>query len=283
MRLRKKKHHIKKSIIIAILMFSIGIYLSFQYLENKFYIDVDSTYQDLLLDREYSTHTVISTFSDIISSKKLTPYQEESEDKNNPIIYIYNTHQTEEYVSNDLFSFRPNVTMVDYILESTFENRNYETVVEERKIKDILNANSWNYAASYLASRIYLEDIVKTYPTLKYFIDVHRDSLPHDRTTITIGDKDYAKLLFIVGLENSNYQANLDFTLKIHNKLEEKYPNLSKGILQKGGLGVNGIYNQDFSPYTILVEVGGEENTTYEVLNATKAFAECFLEVLDES
>ncbi len=283
MKLKKNKHRIKKVMILGITMFFIGIYLSFQYLENNISIKLNDSYENFLLDREYSNNTVIHSFSNIISNKKLVPYQEEKKDKASPIIYIYNTHQTEEYSSNDLFSFRPNVTMVDYILESTFESREYETLVEERSIKEILNANSWNYAASYLASRIYLEDVIKTYPTLQYFIDVHRDSLPHEKTTITIKDKEFAKLLFIVGLENENYQANLDFTYKIHNKLEEKYPNLSKGILQKSGVGVNGVYNQDFSPYTILVEVGGEENTTYEVLNATKAFAECFLEVVNES
>ena len=42
------------------------------------------------------------------------------------------------------------------------------------------------------------------------------------------------------------------------------------------------VYNQDFSPYTILVEMGGPENTIDEVLNTSLAFSECFLEVIDE-
>ena len=79
-----------------------------------------------------------------------------------------------------------------------------------------------------------------------------------------------------------NYQENLAFTEKINNKLNEKYPNLSKGIYKKQGKGVNGVYNQDFSPYTILVEMGGPENKIDEVLNTSLAFAECFLEVIDE-
>ena len=65
-------------------------------------------------------------------------------------------------------------------------------------------------------------------------------------------------------------------------KISEKYPGLSKGIYKKGGAGVNGVYNQDFSPYTILIEIGGEENTTTEVMNTTVALGEILSEVITE-
>ena len=81
-------------------------------------------------------------------------------------------------------------------------------------------------------------------------------------------------------MENPNYKENLAFTEKINNLLDEKYKGLSKGIYKKSGQGVNGIYNQDFSKYTILIEIGGYENTTKEVLNTTIAFSECFMEVI---
>ena len=84
-------------------------------------------------------------------------------------------------------------------------------------------------------------------------------------------------------MENPNYQENLDFITKLNNKMNEKYPNLSKGIYKKSGSGVNGVYNQDNSKYTILVEIVGVDNTTDEVLNSTLAFTECFLEVTNTS
>ena len=204
--------------------------------------------------------------------------------ENKPLIYIYNTHQTEEYTPSSLveYSIMPTVQMNNYILEDRFEEKNYETVVEEKNIKEVLNKNGWNYAKSYQASRIFLEEAKKNYPTLKYFIDVHRDSLPKERTTVTLNNKSYTTILFLIGLENPNYAKNLEFTEKINAKINEKYPGLSKGIYKKQGEGVNGVYNQDFSPYTILVEMGGPENTIDEVLNTSLAFSECFLEVIDE-
>lgn len=201
-----------------------------------------------------------------------------------PLIYIYNSHQSEEYKASTFaeYDVRPSVMMADYILEEVFQKNSYPTIVEERRISEVLANNNWKYVYSYRASRVFLEDVIVMHPSLKYFIDVHRDSLEHARTYININGKDYARTIFLIGLENEGYEENLAFTEKINNKLNEKYPGLSKGIYKKGGPTVNGVYNQDFSNRTILIEIGGYESTTTEVLNSTLAFAECFLEVINE-
>ena len=235
--------------------------------EDRMVALLENNYQNLIMEEE----------------KKVVPIAS-VEDASEPLIYIYNSHQTEEYMPNSFveYSVMPTVMMNDYILEEKWKENGFSTLVEERNIKDVLNQHGWNYAGSYQASRVFLEDVRKTYPSLKYFVDVHRDSLGKDRTTVTIDNKNYASILFLIGLENPNYQQNLEFTEKISQKINEKYPNLSKGIYKKEGPGVNGVYNQDFSPFTILVEMGGPENTIDEVLNTSLAFAECFLEVIRE-
>ena len=216
-----------------------------------------------------------------LRQRKSIPVIKESKD---PLIYIYNTHQTEEYETSTIldYSIKPTVTITNYILEEIFNKNKLYTYVEESNIKEILNKNSWNYSYSYKATRILLEQRKQEYPTLKYFIDIHRDSITKDKTTININNKSYAKILFLIGLENPNYQENLTFTEKLNNLINQKYPNLSKGIYKKGGPGVNGVYNQDFSKYLILVEMGGYQNTPIEVLNSSLALAECFMEVINE-
>ena len=270
MRLKVRKHSIKRKILISITMFFIGLILSFKYLENK-KIEINNKYNDLLLERIFNNK--------ILLDKKEKVKEEEYLE---PLIYIYNTHDQEEYSSNILFNYTPTVKIVSSILKEEFNKENIKTIIEERSIKEVLNNNNWSYSNSYKASRIYLDEIKEKYPSIEYFIDVHRDSLYKSKKTVTINDKDYAKILFIVGLENDNYESNLNFTEQINNKLNEKYPNLSKGILKKSGPGVNGVYNQDISDKSILIEIGGYENNIYEVLNATLAFKECYLEVLNE-
>lgn len=297
-----KKKKVKK--ILFLLLFILGSVITYQYLD-KSSIEIDNKeLVEVLLSNTKETTTLKKIISSIFPTKKemvktlikanykglIVEEQPKEEVKrvttevSNPLIYIYNTHQTEEYTPSSFveYSVMSTVQMNNYILEEKFEERKYQTIVEEKNIKEVLNKNGWNYARSYQASRVFLEEARINYPTLKYFIDVHRDSLPKERTTVTINNKNYASILFIVGLENPNYTENLAFTEKINNKLNEKYPNLSKGIYKKQGKGVNGVYNQDFSPYTILVEMGGPENKIDEVLNTSLAFAECFLEVIDE-
>lgn len=221
-----------------------------------------------------------------------SPNQQEKPDKkkyyaikNNehkePLVYIYNTHQKEEYIGNTLTP-QPTVLTASYYLKEKLENLNIPTIVEETNITDILKNNNWNYDESYKASRINLEKIKNEIPSIKIFIDLHRDALPKKLSTVTIDDKNYAKILFVIGKEHDNYQKNLEFTNSLNNIIEEKYPTLTKGILQKEGPGVNGIYNQDLKENIILMEVGAQENTIDEVTNTLDIISEIIKEKINE-
>lgn len=298
---KKKIKKLKIKILFILIMTSLGIFINYKVFENskiklkdKEVVDliVNNTFNnnntnliEKLIDKTLEVSDPIKLLNKDYNAYLLKEEKEEiKEELKEPVIYLYNTHQTEEYKTSELidFTISPTVMINDYILEDIFNKNNYLTLVEESSISDILNDNNWKYVNSYKASRILMEQSIIKYPSLKYFIDIHRDSLTRDKTTIEIEGKNYAKIIFIVGLENNNYQENLSFTEKINNKLDEYYPNLSKGIYKKEGAGVNGIYNQDFSKYTILIEIGGYENTTSEVLNTALAFSKCFLEVINE-
>ena len=295
---KKTRKKSKFKILFILTMFIIGIYASYKNLEKSKIELKDKEFVTLIVNSTFHQDTIIEKLTSKsleltnplkLMNNKYTKYLDTEKEvlvkeDNPPLIYLYNTHQLESYAPSNYaeFSINPTVIMNDYILEDIFNKKGYKVYVEESSIKDILDQNNWRYSNSYKASRILLEQRYNEYPSLKYFIDIHRDSLSKEKTTININNKDYAKVLFIVGLENPNYENNLAFTEKINNKINELYPNLSKGIYKKSGPGVNGIYNQDFSKNTILIEIGGEENTTTEVLNTALAFASCFLEVLNE-
>ena len=199
-----------------------------------------------------------------------------------PTIYIYNTHQTEEYKATFFaeYNVQPNVMMANYILKEELEKRGYQVVVEENSVAALRTSLGLNYAGSYQVTKQFMEQAKQKYPSLKYFIDLHRDSISYDKTTLQANDTSYAKILFIVGLENPNYQENLDFTTKIADGLNQKIDGLSKGIYKKEGAGVNGVYNQDFSNRTILVELGGMDNTIDEVYRTTLLLGEVLDEVI---
>ncbi len=307
-KLKNKKKKRKYLLILFITIFIYSIYLTFNYLESKNISYDNKTLAKILLkesnknlevENESVVKKVIKTLSNplnivnsnykgLVENKQIVSLTDEKEDptkQTEPEIYIYNSHQTEQFRPSNFaeYSVSPTVMVASYIMKEKLTEDGLSSIVEERSISDYLKANNKKYIYSYEASRSYMESSKQNTPSLKYFIDVHRDSLSKDKTTTEINGKSYAKILFLIGLENPNYVANLEFTTRINDKINELYPGLSKGIYKKGGEGVNGVYNQDFSPYTILVEFGGNENTIDEVFNATIAFTTAFEQVIKES
>ena len=200
----------------------------------------------------------------------------------NTIVYIYNSHQLENYDSSNYepYNITPNVMMASYLLKEKLNNYNIPTIVEEGNINEFIKINNWDYNYSYIASRYFIEEAKRKYPSIKYFIDIHRDSVTKEYSTAIINDISYAKVLFVVGLDHDNYKGNLDFANNVNNRLIN---GISKGIIKKSGPNVNGIYNQDISSNALLIEVGGYQNKIDEVYNTIDVLANTLKEVINEN
>jgi len=209
----------------------------------------------------------------------------EIKEEKKPIVYIFNTHQSEEYKSKNVsaHNIKPTVLLASYMLQEKLKKEGITSVVEESNVMELLRINNWNYASSYRITKMLLEQAKKDYPSLIYYIDLHRDSIDYNKTTITINNKKYAKVLFLLGLENANYKENKKVITEMNNIINSKYNGISKGIYEKGGKGVNGVYNQDFSKNCILIEVGGVDNTIDEVSNTIDAIADMLITYIGDN
>jgi stage II sporulation protein P len=299
----KKKRNYLKSLFIFIVVLFLSFLFIFNVLYNNVLIKIDNeklinylidynlnTNNDSTLDDilnlnstefilKYSLGLEIKSEidSDVISEDASyieDPY--ETEEVGSPIIYIYNTHQTEGYQksNNASYNITPSVLMASYILRETLNDLNVSSMVETNDITEILRINNWQYKYSYQASRILVEDAKSKNPSLTYFIDLHRDSMNYDITTTTIDNKKYAKILFVIGRDYEGYEKNLSLANSLNDYIKTNYPTLTRGVSIKGGSGVNGIYNQDISNNAILIELGGQYNTITEVNNTIKILAE---------
>ena len=192
-----------------------------------------------------------------------------------PIIYLYNTHDTERYLD---------YTVVDAKneLSNMLATSGVDNLSEEKSVKVFLDNNKYKYSKSYIGSRNYLKEALNNHPTLTYFLDIHRDSVKKDKSTIVKDGKSYAKVLFIVGLDNNTYKKNLINTEKLNGIINVLMPGLSRGIIKKSGKGVNGVYNQDISENVFLIEIGGLENTKEEVLNTLNIVNKAVQEYIKE-
>ena len=168
---------------------------------------------------------------------------------------------------------------MDYVFKDSLSKYNIDVFVEEGDINNFLLLNNLDYGYSYIASRNFIEQNIKT-NNYDLIIDLHRDATNHDDTYININGLDCVKTLFVVGGLNQNYEANYNLALKLNNLINSKYPNLSRGVIVKQGANVNGLYNQDLSPNMILLELGGNNNTESEVINTINLLSEIIGEYL---
>ena len=192
-------------------------------------------------------------------------------------VYIYSSHQTEGYNNGET-----DVFLVSKMLKEKLEKLGISTLVEEGNFTEFMRVNNYTHAYSYVTSRYFIESVIKE-NNFDLIIDLHRDSNNKQSSTVNIDGKDYAKVLFVVGLENENYQVNLELATKINNLILNKYPGLSRGIYKKEGAGVDGVYNQDLNDKMILLEIGGYQNTKEEVNNTLEIISEIIKQYLEES
>ncbi|MFD2630884.1 stage II sporulation protein P [Oceanobacillus kapialis] len=245
--------------------------------------------EDVLKDRE----AVVEDTEDKEKQEQQSEKNEKDEDKketpttgDRDVVYIYNTHNRESFLPhlpgvtdpNQANHKEVNITKVSDRLAESLENNGIGTSVDKSDISNILNEKGWSYGQSYDASREVAEEVLASNKDIQYVFDLHRDALPREKTTKKINGKNYARIMFVVGLEHANHEKNLKVASELHHLVEEKYPGLSRGIITKAGARVNGVYNQDLTENALLVEFGGVGNNLDELYRSADAVADVFSE-----
>ncbi|MGI8316086.1 stage II sporulation protein P [Halobacillus mangrovi] len=214
-----------------------------------------------------------------VQEKQKEPSDNTLEDK----VFIYQTHNTESFYphlpdKSTAYDGKVNISLVGERLAQSLEEKGIGATVDQTDVASILKENGMKHYQSYEAMRPVVKEALAQNKSLTYFFDLHRDSLPRDKTTITINGKDYGRTIFVIGAENENYEENLKLASEMHKRLEDKYPGLSRGVITKKGSGVDGVYNQDISSNAILIEFGGVYNHLDELYRSADVMAEVFSE-----
>lgn len=211
------------------------------------------------------------------SFKKITSFiDEKNKNEEAPLIYLYNSHQLETYSNKDLENdnISPNVLMVSYLLKDKLNNKNISTIVENTNISEFIKISNLSSDSFYASTRIFLKNVMNKYPSLKLFIDIHRDSVDRNISVVNINKKDYARILFVLGTTNKNYKENENVMNSLDSISDKLYPGLSRGIYKRPTPSWPDSYNQDLKSSVILIEVGGKDNKIDEVLNTIDALSE---------
>lgn len=186
-------------------------------------------------------------------------------------VYIYNTHDEEGYSNKgfELYNTTPTVKLASYMLKDELNNLGINALVEERPVIKEIKKQGLPYYYSYDISNKYCKEIKEKYPSIIYFIDLHRDGIDKSLSTVTINNKAYAKMMFLLGMKHSNSNKNLEVVTKLNNYLNDNYKGLMRNIYKRNDI----TYYQYFDSHNFIIEVGGQDNTYQEVYNSIKAFA----------
>ncbi len=211
-------------------------------------------------------------------------------DKKGPQVLIVHTHTTEGYINslsdlnnkNAVTSSRdPRYSVVrvgDEIAEILRKKYGIE-VVHNGTVHDYPDYNK-----SYTNCLSTVTKILKSYPSIKVVLDIHRDGLGGNgqklRAVKNINGKNAAQVMFVVGsnatgLNHPNWKENLAFAVKLEDRLNSISPGLAKPIFISRYR-----YNQHVTNGAIIIEVGGDGNLLSECIESAKYIAQAINDVL---
>ena len=204
-------------------------------------------------------------------------------------VLIMHTHATESYEGYDSEYYDTRNTW-----RSTDNNENMVAVgnvIEEelRKagigvVHDTQQFDYPSYNGSYDRAAVAVKEYLTQYPDIQLILDVHRDGIQRDTTTIVkpateIDGEPAAQIMILCGSDPGvgDWGENLRTAAAVTNLLESRYPTLTRPIYFSTGR-----YNMNLSGGTILLEFGSQANTLEEALTSARLTGQALGEWLQE-
>ena len=210
-----------------------------------------------------------------------------------PQVLIMHTHATEDYRLSAGLWFTPgdgarstdrsiNMCAVGRVMADTLNAAGICTLHDE-------TLNDYpSYTGSYANSRAVVQQYLAQYPSIKVVLDVHRDAIERENGTrcapvCTIDGRQAAQVMIICGCDNGttvslpNYRLNLRFAAAWETAMEGLYPGFTRPVLFSYRF-----YNQDLTPGSLLIEIGGHGNNLNEALYAGQLAAQGLISALKQ-
>ena len=193
-----------------------------------------------------------------------------------PQILIYHTHSQEAFADSVPGDVNTGIVGVGECLTKILTEQYGYRVLHNTGQYDVETRDN-----AYSRALPAVEQILAENPSIQVIIDLHRDEGAEETKLVTdIQGRPTARFMFFNGLSrtrktgdidylaNENQEANLAFSFQMQLKAAEYYPGLTRRIYLKGYR-----YNMHLRPRTLLVELGAQNNTVEEAINACDPLA----------
>lgn len=193
-----------------------------------------------------------------------------------PQILIYHTHSQEAFADSVPGDVNTGIVGVGECLTKILTEQYGYRVLHNTGQYDVETRDN-----AYSRALPAVEQILAENPSIQVIIDLHRDEVAEETKLVTdIQGRPTARFMFFNGLSrtrktgdidylaNENQEANLAFSFQMQLKAAEYYSGLTRRIYLKGYR-----YNMHLRPRTLLVELGAQNNTVEEAINACDPLA----------
>lgn len=212
----------------------------------------------------------------------LEPDLSVNKEADGPQILIYHTHAHEDFI--DSLPGDPATTIVGAgdKLAGLLEEKYGFKVLHHTGIYDDERDDAYNKSLPAI------EKILEENPTIEVVIDLHRDAVSSDRKLVMdLQGRPTARFMFFNGLsygrlsgdiaylENPYIQDNLAFSFQAQVAANEYYPGIARKVYLKAYR-----FNMHLMPKSMLIELGAQNNTVEEIMNACDPLAHILAIVL---
>lgn len=233
---------------------------------------------ETLREQFYAVDSITNIGRDLLDVQKLTEKDLTiSKEDPGPQILIYHTHSQEGFADSVPGDDSTTIMGVGEHLAQILEEQYGYQVLHHTGTYDVEKRDS-----AYSRSLPAITQLLEEYPQIQVIIDLHRDAVADEsnRLVMDLDGRPTARFMFFNGiswtrktgsisyLQNDNLADNLAFSFQMKLMAEEYYPGLTRKNY------INGYrYNMHLRPRTLLIELGAQNNTLEEAMNACDPIA----------
>ena len=220
-------------------------------------------------------------------------YPIKTEITDEPLVLIVHTHGTESYLPAGYEFYNPQDGYRSHDEEKTVVHvgevlckRLKELGINAVHDKTMYDKSDFNQA--YVNSRKGIQKALSEYPSIKYVIDVHRDSVfdssgKNIKPLTEINGEKCAQLMLVIGTDQGgashpNWRDNLTFATYLQNEINGLFPTLMRPINLR-----TAAFNQALTKGSVILEVGSCGNNMTEAENAILCFADAYAKLLKDN
>lgn len=247
-------------------VYDYNIISNLDYLKKNYYIVTSVT---SLNEKNFDVHKALSASLGI------------KKDNTSPQILIIHTHSQEAFADSTPGDVNDTIVGVGDRLTQILREKYGYNVIHDKGTYDLVNGKL-DRSTAYNNSNKAIERILKENPSIQVVIDLHRDGVDESvRLSTNIEGKPTAQLMYFNGISYTNVnghieylsnpyvQENLTMSLQMMLLTRAYYPDIMRKNYIQGYR-----YSQHHMPRSMLVEVGAQNNTVAEAMNAMEPFAD---------